>query len=481
MILILLILLPIIGGIFVFRCHDEKKRNTLVVGLVSADALLALAAALMPQQQIKLLSINSSLSLVLGTDGISKLFLVLIAAVWVLVAFFAFPYIKHEGKDERFFGFYTMTMGILMGLSTSASLVTLYMFYEMMTIITVPLVIHNGTEEAAKAGLKYLGYSVFGAGLALLGFFFLAQYSSSTEFIPGGTLLASAGENRSLLLIAYLLMFIGFGAKAGLLPLQSWLTTAHPVAPAPGSAVLSGIITKAGVLGIIRVTYYLFGVDFLKGSWVQTVLMILTLATVFVGSMLAYKEKILKKRLAYSTVSQVSYVLFGLTVMNPVAFAGALLQVLFHAAAKNTLFLSAGAIIYNTGCTRVDELKGIGKKMPVTMWCFALASLSLIGIPPMAGFVSKWYLAAGALEGGYGALGIIGTAILLVSALLTAGYLLPIVTEGFFPGSGFQTEKKEVGKLMTVPLILLSASAVLMGCFPNWITGWIGSISSLLF
>lgn len=236
-------------------------------------------------------------------------------------------------------------------------------------------------------------------------------------------------------------------------------------------------------MAIIRVTFYLFGADFLRGSWAQTTLLCLALATVFAGSMLAYKEKVFKKRLAYSTVSQVSYVLFGLFLLNSVGFTGALLQVVFHALVKNLLFLAAGAVIYKTGKTDVRELVGIGKQMPIVIWCFAFGALSLIGIPPTAGFVSKWYLAQGGIAD-YGILGIGGAAILLVSALLTAGYLLPVVTRGFFPGRDFDyanLEKKEPSGYMTVPLVILAALAVLLGIFPGGLIEWISGISAVLF
>ncbi len=277
-------------------------------------------------------------------------------------------------------------------------------------------------------------------------------------------------------------MMIGFGGKAGMLPLHGWLPTAHPVAPSPASAVLSGIITKGGVLAIIRVVYYLFGTEFLKGTWVQKVVLSLAIFTVFMGSMLAYKERLLKKRLAYSTVSQVSYVLFGLMLFSPAGFCGALLQIIFHAIAKNILFFTAGAIIYKTGKTYVNELKGIGKEMPIVMWCFAIASLSLVGIPPTSGFVSKWYLAQGGLD--FGLLGLIGTSILMISALLTAGYLLPVVADAFFPGRAqeyYHKEKKEPCFLMTVPLCILAVAAILFGMFPNGIITKIIHISNEIF
>lgn len=200
------------------------------------------------------------------------------------------------------------------------------------------------------------------------------------------------------MLIVTFFMVLGFGVKAGMFPLHGWLPTAHPVAPAPASAVLSGIIVKCGVFGIIRVIYYLFGPDFVRGSWIQTIWMSIALFTVFMGSMLAYREKVFKKRLAYSTVSQISYILVGLAYMNMTAFTGAVLHMICHAFIKRRLFLCVGAIISQSGRTNVDEMRGIGKEMPVVMWCYTICSLALIGIPPTGGFISKWFLAMGALQ-----------------------------------------------------------------------------------
>ena len=308
-----------------------------------------------------------------------------------------------------------------------------------------------------------------------------------TDYFLGGHLVQGAdlsGANANTKLWGGILMALGFGCKAGMFPLHAWLPTAHPVAPSPASAVLSGIITKGGIIAIIRVTYYLFGVDFLRGTWAQTALLVLSIVTIFMGSMLAYKEKLLKKRLAYSTVSNVSYVVFGLMLMCPAGFMGALLQVVFHAVAKNILFLCAGAIIYKTHKTYVSELKGIGKEMPIVMWTFALAALSLIGIPPTSGFVSKWYLAQGGLLPQAGMLGLVGVAVLMVSALLTAGYLMSIVVNGFFPGKDFDyasLQKKEPNYLMTVPLVLLSIAVVGFGMMPAPLMQAIRSISGMIF
>ena len=280
--------------------------------------------------------------------------------------------------------------------------------------------------------------------------------------------------HESLVLTFSFLMIIGFGAKAGMFPLHGWLPTAHPVAPAPASAVLSGIITKAGALGLFRLLYCFLGADFLRGTWVQTAFLCLALFTVFMGSLLAWHEKLLKKRLAFSSVSQVSYVLVGLATLHPVGIVGALLHVAAHALIKDTLFMSAGAIIHKTHHMRIEELDGVGKQMPVVMWCFTIASVGLVGIPPCIGFISKWYLAQGALSmsGTPSVFQWLVPVVLLISALLTAGYLLPISIRAFFPGRNEDGsmkfyEKCEPSPVMLVPMLLLTALILLLGMFPN--------------
>lgn len=482
MVLLLPILVPLIGGIFVFRQKNEQFRDRLALTVILSAAVLAVLVCLLPERRLVLLTIQGSLHLALRTDGLARFFMALCACIWVPVLLFAFPYIRHAGRERQFLGFYTMTLGVLMGLAMAANFVTLYMFFEVMSLITVPLVLHTATAAARRAGFKYLGYSVFGAGMALIGYFFVAYYMAAPDFAAGGVMdPARSAQHRELLLVAYCLMIVGFGAKAGMVPMQAWLPAAHPVAPAPASAVLSGVITKGGVLAVIRVTYYMFGPEFLQGSWPQYVLLTLALTTVFVGSMLAYREKQLKRRLAYSTVSQVSYVLFGLLLLTPAGVQAAMTQMVFHAVAKDTLFLAAGAIIFATNCTRVDQLQGIGKRMPVTMWCFTLAALSLIGIPPMAGFVSKWYLVSAGLEAPAAGFGAAGMVVLVVSALLTAGYLLPIVTNGFFPGRDYIADRREVGPWMRWPMLVFAGAAVVLGLIPGVLTGWLGTIAGGLF
>ena len=335
------------------------------------------------------------------------------------------------------------------------------------------------------ATLKYLFYSLCGAYLGLFGIFYLNRYCVDLNFGSTGRLdlPALAGHEQTLLIVVFL-MLIGFGTKAGMFPLHGWLPTAHPVAPSPASAVLSAIIVKSGVLATIRTVYSIIGADFLRGTWVQTAWMSLTLLTVFMGSMLAYREPVIKKRFAYSTVSQVSYILFGLSLLQEQAFTGALLHVWFHAIIKCGLFLCAGVFVVVCGCKRVDELKGIGRKMPILLGCYTCFAMALVGIPPTSGFVSKWQLAVGALDADAGFFGWFGPVVLLVSALLTAGYLLPIAMRGFFPGveecseQVARLEKKESPLLMLLPIVVLAAAAVLLGVFPNGLIGFCRNLAA---
>ena len=282
-------------GLLIGTQKQERRRNGFVLLTVCVEFLVVLYLCF-GEYALTVWQMTDKLDLAYHTDDMAKFFAVLISGIWILAAIFSFSYMKHEQNPERFFLFYTMTLGALMSLCFSNNMMTLYLSYEYMTLLTFPLVIHTKSVDAVRAGMKYLGYSIFGAGLGLLGFFFLNSYCITTSFIPGGSLngLAVAG-NEMTLLVVYLLMMIGFGCKAGMFPLQAWLPTAHPVAPSPASAVLSGIITKGGVIAILRVTFYLVGADFVRGTWVQTTLLVLSTLTIFMGSMLAYKERLLKK------------------------------------------------------------------------------------------------------------------------------------------------------------------------------------------
>ncbi|MGN0403318.1 MAG: complex I subunit 5 family protein [Acetatifactor sp.] len=456
--------------------QNQKLRNLdwlhpVVAVVLTVSVALVLTVAWTGERSMTLFTLVDLLPVYFKVDEISRWFVTIVSVIWLAAGFYSFVYLKHEGEEKRYFGFYLLLYGVLVGLDFSGNLVTMYLFYELMTLVSMPLVLHNGSREAIMAALKYLFYSMCGAYGGLFGIYVLYRYCDSLTFIAGGSLnMTLVSGHEGFVLVGVFVMILGFGVKAGMLPLHAWLPSAHPVAPSPASAVLSGVIVKSGVLALIRGVFYVVGTDFIRGTWVQYTWMILALLTVFMGSMLAFREQGFKKRLAYSTVSQVSYILFGLSLLTPMAYAGALLHTAIHAVVKCGLFLVAGVFLYCFEYTKVDQLKGLGKRMPAVMWCYTLFSLALIGIPPTGGFISKWYLAEGALNSDTGVISWLGPIVLLLSALLTAGYLLPIVMKGFFPGE--EADEKNSGKVrisgfMLIPLIVLATLAVLLGVFPQ--------------
>ncbi len=484
--ILLSIFIPILMGLYLLVRKEYASRGRLLAttcaGLVLTGALAVASFTAAYGSSFTLFYLTKSLPIAFAVDEMSVLFSCLTVIVLLCAGLFSFEYMKHETKEKRYYGFYLIVFGVLNALCFAGNLVTFYLFFEMLTLTSMPLVLHNGSHEAIMASLKYLFFSMCGAYMALFGVFVVSHNSAVLTFSTGGILHAAAGSpSAGLLLAAAFAMLVGFGVKAGMFPLHAWLPTAHPVAPAPASAVLSAVIVKAGILAVVRTVYYIFGADFLRGTWVQTAWLILTLITVFMGSMLAYREPVLKKRLAYSTVSQLSYILFGLAVMGAEAVTGSLLHVLAHGLIKTALFLCAGAIIFTTGRTRVDELRGIGKEMPFTMWCYTIVSLGLIGIPPTGGFVSKWHLAIGSLQSAIPVFRWLGPVILLVSALLTAGYLLPLTIQGFLPGADYDYEhlkKREPSPLMTIPIAVLTILSVLIGLFPAQLTDWLTRLAA---
>lgn len=438
----------------------------------------------MGEQMFVLFNLTENFPIAFQVDTMGLIFAVVTAVVWVLCGIYSVAYFKGDRKIKRYAIFYVITLLVIECLCFAANLITFYLFYELMTIMSVPLVFHNETKEALMAALKYLFYSLCGAYMALFGLYFVYHNSDTLDFTAGGVISGHVTpENQTILLVAILLMVLGFSVKGGMLPMHAWLTSAHPVAPAPASAFLSGIIVKAGVLGILRTIFYIAGPEFIRGTFVQYVLLTLAVATVFLGSMLAYRERLFKKRLAYSTVSQVSYILFGIFLLNPVSLTGSLLHVIFHAVIKSALFLCAGIVIHETGKEYVDELSGIGKQMPGMLWCFTIVSMGLVGIPPLSGFISKWYLCVGSLKEGIPVFAYLGPVVLLVSALLTAGYLFPVTIKGFLPGEAYYENplpKLHVSKWMLIPVIILAAATVVMGVVPGGLTDLFQNLAQTL-
>ena len=461
--LLLPIIIPVIMGIkLLFK--DIKNIKLYSISVTIVTLILSIIMIKYNGYKETILELPYNMSIILKIDDISLIFSILFCFIWLIVLLYSLDYMKHDNNSNRFFSFYLATLGPLIGLSYSNNFVTFYMFFEFVSILSFALVLHDQTDKAINASKKYLFYSIGGALIGLLAIFYFYNIPMTNyEFIEGGHK-ELLNNNINNILMFSLLFAIGFGCKAGLFPLQGWLKTAHPIAPAPASAVLSGITTKAGVIAFIRLFYYFVPIELFKGTVYHLILVTITLLTIFLGSMLAYKEKVIKTRLAYSTVSQVSYVLLGLLMFNEYAFVGAMLHVVFHALAKNSLFLAAGVFIHNLHITNVSDLKGLGNKTKASFISFGIAGLSLVGIPFTAGFISKYYLAMGALENG--TIGLISVSIIMISALLTAGYLLTIFKDAFFCEKECM-DNEEVLVTRNMKASILPIMTILLGVFPT--------------
>lgn len=465
------VLLPVLGGA-VIPLIPFKKRNQMAVYVESVVVLttILVAGILMnrPTEAVPIVRFVNNLSLSLKTDGMSMVFAGLVSALWPLATLYSFEYMKHEKHESTFFMFYTITYGITLGIAFAEDMLTMYFFYELLTLVTVPLVLHTLTREAVLASRKYLYYSLGGAAFAFLGLICLLTYGTTVNFTFGGVLDAALleGAKRNQLLLIYVIAFCGFGVKAALCPFNSWLPQAG-VAPTPVTALLHAVaVVKAGAFAIIRLTYYSFGADFVRGTWAQNVVMCIVIFTIVYGCSRALKETHLKRRLAYSTISNLSYILFGVCIMTPLGLIGALSHLVFHAVMKITSFFCVGAVMYKTGKHYVHEIDGFGRKMPVVFGIFTVSALGLMGVPGLAGFISKWNLATAAVMSG-NALAYVGIGALLVSALLTAIYMLSIVIRAFFPSKekelAIGEEVEDPGWMMLVPLVLFAGAILYFG------------------
>ncbi len=421
--IICIILIPLLAGILVpvlpFRKRSHKE--IFLEGAVILNSILVWYLLLHHSESTFLLAhFTGDLNISFRVDGMSMVFAGLVSGLWPFATLYAFEYMTKEEHENTFFLFYTMTYGITLGIALAANLLTMYFFYELLTLVTVPLVMHTLTREAILASRKYLYYSLGGAAFAFIGLIMVIVYGTTTDFILGGVLdPGKIGDKNNILLLIYVMAFMGFGVKAAVCPFNSWLPQAG-VAPTPVTALLHAVaVVKSGAFAIIRLTYYSFGTEFLYGTWAQTTVIIVVMFTIVYGCSRALKETHIKRRLAYSTISNLSYILFGAVIMTPLGLTGALTHLVFHAVMKISSFFCAGAIMHQTDKRYVHELNGLGYKMPCVFGIFTVSSLALMGVPGLAGFISKWNL-AGAAVNSRNSLAYAGIACLLLSALLTA-------------------------------------------------------------
>jgi multicomponent Na+:H+ antiporter subunit D len=368
------------------------------------------------------------LDLVLRVDAISLLFLALSAVLWLVTTIYAIGYLEGSPNRSRFFGFFSLCVTATVGIALAGNLVTFFLFYEMLSVVTYPLVVHRGTARSHAAGRTYLLYTLAGGVVLLLGVVWIQVLAGPVEFTAGGVLAPQAADHRSALIAIFALLIAGLGVKCALVPLHSWLPEAM-VAPAPVSALLHAVaVVKAGAYGIVRVVYDLYGLELASSLGVLTPLAVVASVTIVYGSLRALSEREVKRRLAYSTVSQLSYIILGTAIFGPIATTGGLVHLVHQGLMKITLFFCAGNFAETLGIHYVHEMKGVGRRMPVSMAAFSLAAFGMMGVPPLAGFVSKWHLGLGGLEAGQWWV----VAVLAASSVLNAAYFLPLVVSGWF-------------------------------------------------
>lgn len=464
------ILFPIITGAILplFRFAERKSRNiyTELVTLLNSIMVWVLLFNA-PKGSVRALNLAGDLEITFMVDGLGSVFAGLIAFLWPIATLYAFEYMEHHGKENTFFTFYTMTYGVTLGIALAANLMTMYMFYEMLTLVTLPLVMAGMSREAIMAGRKYILYSMGGAAFAFIGFIFIFTFGTTMNFVPGGVLQGADIAGRGNLLRAvYVLAVLGFGVKAAIFPFHRWLPTAS-IAPTPVTALLHAVaVVKAGAFAIIRITYYSFGTEFLKGTFAQHTVMCFAMVTIIFGSARAVKEPHFKRRLAYSTVSNLSYIVFGASLMTQAGLAAALTHMIYHAVIKITLFFCAGAVLVRTHKEYVKELNGLGYRMPVTFAAFTVGALSLTGVPPFPGFISKWNLCTAAVAEGT-PYAYAGTGVLLTSAFLTAIYMFTTLFRAYFPKDDFDRKTiqgfSDPGWQMRVPFVIFIIVMTVLG------------------
>jgi multicomponent Na+:H+ antiporter subunit D len=446
------------------RTPNLREFWTLAAALIKFAVVVSLLPDALEGKvaEVRLLSIASGIDLALRADPFGVFFALVASGLWIFTSIYSIGYVRGLGEKHqtRYFASFAVCLSATIGVAFAANLLTFVLFYEILTIATYPLVIHKETSEAISGGRKYLAYTL-SAGVLLIaatGWTYFA--AGSTDFQPGG-LLQGIEIDSSTTRWLFVLFLAGVGVKAAIMPLHSWLPTAM-VAPTPVSALLHAVaVVKAGVFGVVRVVGFVFGPALLHENGLQTLGLALSSVTIIVASLLAFSEDNLKRRLAYSTVGHLSYVVLGAFLLSPTALTGSLMHIASHASMKITLFFCAGAIYVNLHKQNVSELDGIGKTMPWTMTAFTIASIGLAGIPPVNGFVSKLYLGMGAIESHeYTAL-----AVLVTSGLLNAGYFFPIVYRAFFREG--EAGHGEASPLMVVPLTVTAFLSILLGLAPN--------------
>jgi len=469
--ILLSIVLPLVASVLIVLADKRPNiREAITLATASAVALMVVALASRvlagARPGLNLTTVLPGIDISFAIEPLGMLFALVAGTLWLVTSVYSIGYMRghHEENQTRFYAAFAIAISSALAAAFSANLFTLFLCYEILTVSTYPLVTHAGTPEARRSGRIYLGILLgTSIGFQLLGILITWSVAGTLDFTAGGVLEGNIDPAFAGLL--YALFIFGVG-KAAVMPFHKWLPAAM-VAPTPVSALLHAVaVVKAGVFTILKVTIYIFGIDFITGSGASDVLVWFAALTILLASFIAMTKDNLKARLAYSTISQLSYIVLGALIATDMSVIGASLHITMHAFAKITLFFAAGAILVAAHKSEISDMRGLGRAMPLTFAAFTIGTLSIIGLPPFGGVWSKWYLALGAVEAEQWAL----LAVFMVSSLLNIAYLLPIAIRGFFsaPADGtVYTEVREAPLPMLIALGITSLMCLVLFFYPD--------------
>ncbi|QQO57170.1 MAG: monovalent cation/H+ antiporter subunit D family protein [Thiohalocapsa sp. PB-PSB1] len=466
----------LLPGLVIFTLPEERIALRTVLNLFGAIAKLVLVFVLFVGVRAGdaygvRFEVLPGLDLAFEADALGLFFIILSAVLWLLTTLYAVGYLERAPHRSRFFGFFSLCVTATMGIALAANLFTFFVFYELLTLSTFPLVVHRGTDQALRGGTIYLAYTLIGGTLLLTGIVWLHDLLGHTEFAHGGVAAALGPAHATELRVIFVLLIAGVGVKAALVPLHGWLPQAM-IAPAPVSALLHAVaVVKAGAFGIVRIVYEVYGIEFAESLSLLPPLAMVAAATIIWGSLRALFQDDLKKRLAFSTVSQVSYIALGVALFGPVGTIGGVVHLVHQGIMKITLFFCAGIYAETLGIHKISQMNGAGRRMPLTTLAFSIGALGMMGAPFTAGAVSKAWLSDGAVAAGMDW----AVWVLWTSSLLNAAYFLPILWRAWLrPAAGPWPQEhiprrglRETYWLLLLPPLVTALATLSAGSFPN--------------
>jgi len=468
---LLAVLVTVIGALLIIFT-GESHRNlrefwTLLASVLKFSIVISMVPLVLKGYVLEytMITLMQGVSFQFRVDQFGLFFGVLASALWIATSVYSIGYVRglNEHAQTRYFFNFAICLSATMGIAFAGNLLTLFIFYEVLTVATYPLVAHKETEDAIMGGRKYLAYTLTAGVVILFAIVFIYTLTGTLDFRPGG-FLAGHGSPAALIFL-FSALILGFGVKAALMPMHEWLPTAM-VAPTPVSALLHAVaVVKAGVFGCLRIILYVFGPEVLRDLNLWLIVAYFASFTVIVSGMYALAQDNLKRRLAFSTINNLAIIVMGAALLTPSAITGSIFHIGSHGFMKITLFFVAGAIYVKTHKENISELDGLGRQMPLTMGAFAIGAMGVAGTPPICGFISKWYLAMGSLEADK----VFFLMVLLISALMDVAYFFPIIYNSFFksPKEPINPHFDEAPLRMVVPLVITAIIALILGVFPN--------------